>query len=323
MTAHGKEPPRTDRSVRDRTDRLRSRAFELGFHAFGVAPADTPDPEGRYRAWLGAGMHGVMSWMAEAMHVTRRLDLNETVPGARSVVALAASYYRPEATTGGPLKVARYAQGRDYHRWLKRRLRKLRKYLLALDPGCHVHPTLDTSPMLEREWAARAGIAWIGKSTMAIHPRLGTYTFLATLVTDSLLSPDEPLPDRCGTCTACIDACPTQAFVEPGVLDARRCIAHWTLEAPGDLPASAPPFHGWVAGCDVCQDVCPWNKFARSSEERETEPDARLAQPSIETFIRSEEEEALEQAIKGTTLARTGARALQRNARRALGLDKD
>jgi epoxyqueuosine reductase len=312
-----------DAQAGPRTAALRERALELGFHAFGVARAAAPDPEERLRAWLDAGMHGRMAWMADPDAYARRMSLERALPGARSVVALSVSYHRPEAEPSGPLRIARYAMGADYHRWLKRRTRKLRKRLLELDPGCRVYPTVDTSPMLERAWAARAGIAWIGKSTMAIHPRLGTYTFLATLVTDSLLEPSPgPLPDRCGSCTACLDACPTQAFPEPGVLDARRCIAHWTLEAPGELPPDAPDFAGWVAGCDICQEVCPWNKFARPADEPRTQPREGLSRPSVATFTDPSASSSLEATLAGTALARTGAAAIRRNARRVLGLPR-
>lgn len=313
-----------DGEARERTQRLADRAESLGFDAFGVAAVD-PNPdepsdahaesaEARLRTWLERGMHGRMTWMATS--ADRRQDLQLSLPGARSVVAVATSYYQSDIPAPGELKVARYAHGNDYHGWLKKRVRKLRKALLELDPGCRVYPTVDTSPVLERAWAARAGIAWIGKSTMAIHPRLGTYTFLGTLVTDSLLVPNDPLPDRCGTCTACLDLCPTDAFPEPRVLDARRCIAHWTLEAPGPLPSDTPNFDGWIAGCDVCQDVCPWNKFARPSTEPRTQARPELSHVSEELI---ETPGALEAAIEGTALRRTGADALRRNARHTRG----
>lgn len=259
-----------------------------------------------------------MAWMERTAR--ERACLDACLPGARSVVALSVSYYWGKEQHEGPLSVARYARGIDYHRWLKRRVRSLRRYLLALDPGCRAHPSVDTSPVLERAWAARAGIAWIGKSTMAIHPRLGTYTFLATLITDSVLVPTDPIPDRCGRCTACLDACPTDAFPEPGVLDARRCIAHWTLEAPGSLPPETPEFFGWVAGCDICQEVCPWNKFARAADEPRCRPKDALKNPQVELFTDPGEHEALEQALDRTALERNGPVVIRRNARRALGL---
>lgn len=263
-------------------------------------------------------MHGGMSWMAR--DVERREDLERSVPGAKSVVAVSMSYFRPEAESEEPgeLKVARYARGRDYHGWLKKRLRKLRSRLLELDPGCQVYPTLDTSPVLERAWAARAGIAWIGKSTMAIHPRLGTYTFLGTLVTTSELVPSEPLPDRCGSCTACLDACPTSAFPEPRVLDARRCISHWTLESPeAEMPRDLE-LRGWVAGCDICQEVCPWNRFARTAEAAQTEPKEGLVRLDPLLWTKEEEDAALSELVDRSAIARTGTAQLRRNARRAL-----
>ena len=264
-------------------------------------------------------MHGGMTWMADS--ASRRVDVQESLPGARSVVVVAVSYYRPEPPEApeAELRTARYAQGVDYHRWVRRRLRKLRLTLLELFPGARVYPTVDTSPVLERAWAERAGVAWIGKSTMAIHPRLGTYTFLGTLITDAKLETSSPLPDRCGSCTACLDACPTDAFPEPGVLDARKCISYWTLETREKLlPADAPELHGWVAGCDVCQEVCPWNKFALPSTEPRTEPRPGLRHPDSEVFAQPSGHEALTELIAGTALQRTGAEALRRNAARAL-----
>ncbi|MEO1232518.1 MAG: tRNA epoxyqueuosine(34) reductase QueG [Myxococcota bacterium] len=300
------------------TRALERRAYELGFHAFGVADARPPiDPEGRLQAWLEEGMHGGMEWMADS--ASRRIDVQESLPGARSVIAVAVSYYRPEPpeTPEPELRTARYAQGLDYHRWVRRRLRKLRLTLLELFPGAKVYPTVDTSPVLERAWAERAGVAWIGKSTMAIHPRLGTYTFLGTLITDAVLQTSTPLPDRCGSCTACLDACPTDAFPEPGVLDARKCISYWTLETRDQPLPDEAELHGWVAGCDVCQEVCPWNKFALPSTEPRTEPRAGLRHPDVEVFSQPSAHEALTELIAGTALQRTGAEALRRNATRA------
>lgn len=308
---------------RQRTRALEERARELGFHAFGVADAGPAiDPEKRLRRWLDAGMHGGMSWMADSY--ARRADIQESLPGARSVVVVSVSYYRPETPpvetdSESPLRVARYARGMDYHRWVRRRLRKLRRTLIELYPGARVYPTVDTSPVLEREWAARAGVAWIGKSTMAIHPRLGTYTFLGTLITDAILEPSEPIPDRCGSCTACLDACPTDAFPEPGVLDARRCISYWTLETRGEeLPEEGPALHDWVAGCDICQEVCPWNKFALPSLEPRTLPRAELERPDPNLFGLELQQDALAEAIRGTALERTGPEALRRNTLRIL-----
>lgn len=302
----------------DRTRRLKSEARALGFQRVGVAAVDGPaDPEGRLQAWLDQGYHGSMGYMART--AAERADVRAIMPNARSVVAVALSYYRPEHQPRAPLKVSRYAVGRDYHNLMRRRLRRLRKKVLELCPDAAVKPTVDTSPVLEREWARRAGVGWIGKSTMSIAPDLGTYYFLGTLVTSAELEPDHPHPDRCGSCTRCLDACPTSAFVGPGQLDARRCITHWNVEERHAAAEALPDLHQWLAGCDVCQEVCPWNKFARATEEPHFAPRPQLARPDLETFLR--DGEAVAQIIEGTALARTGADALMRNARRIAARD--
>lgn len=299
------------------TDAVRRRARALGFHAAGFAPAGHADPAARLRAWLDKGYAGSMDYMART--VAEREDPRRIVPGARSVVALAMSYYHPEARPTEPLKVSRYAVSDDYHTVLRKKARKLRRFILEHRPGAVVKPTVDTSPVLEREWARRAGVAWIGKSTMAIHPRLGTYTFLSTLVTTVDFAYDTPLPDRCGSCTRCLQACPTQAFTGPYVLDATRCITFWNVETREDFGDRAPDLHGWVAGCDICQEVCPWNKFARESEEPRLHPRPALTAPSPRIFADEDAHDALADVLRGTALQRTGARAIRRNARRILG----
>ncbi|HJL43588.1 MAG TPA: tRNA epoxyqueuosine(34) reductase QueG [Myxococcales bacterium LLY-WYZ-16_1] len=293
--------------VRARTDALRRAAGDLGFDAFGVARVAPIDPEGRLRAWLARGYHGGMDYMAE--RVAEREDVTRLVPGARSVVVLASSYYRPDYRPHERLAVSRYAAGDDYHRVIRKKIRKLRKILLEWEPGASVKPTIDTSPVLERAWAARAGVAWIGKSTMALSTELGTYFFLSTLITDVELVPDEPVPDRCGSCTRCLDACPTDAFVEPGVLDATRCITYWTVERRDAEPGQMVDLHGWVAGCDVCQEVCPWNKFARPTREPRFAPRAEWSNP-----VHLNTPKAWARAAEGTALQRTGGPALHRNA---------
>lgn len=302
----------------ERSQRIRARALELGFEAVGFAPAEAADGEQRLRAWLDRGFGAGLSYIGDSY--SDRADPRIMLPGARSVVALAVSYYRPDYQPGGPLKVSRYAVAADYHPLIRRRVRKLRRFMLALDAGARVHPTVDTSPVLERHWAERAGIAWIGKSTMAIGQRLGTYTFLATLVTTMELSYDRPHVDRCGSCTACLDACPTQAFAGPHQLDARRCITYWNVEHHQPWTADAVPLHGWLAGCDVCQEVCPWNKFARPTAEPRFAPRPGLARPDAELLSDPARDGELADLIKGTALERTGAKALRRNARALLAL---
>ncbi len=299
-------------SPEELTRAVTERALELGFDAVGFAKAGKPDPEERLKAWLERGFAGTMNYMSDTLD--KRTDLELIMPGAKSVVALSMSYYHPEQDTSGPLKVSRYAQGDDYHGLIRRRIRKLRKLILELVPEAAVKPTIDTSPILEREWAARAGIAWIGKSTMAIHPRLGTYTFLATLVTTADFVYDKPLPDRCGTCTACLDSCPTDAFVGPKDLDATKCITYWTVEHWQAFTEKTPELHGWVAGCDRCQEVCPWNKFSQTTQVERLHPRPELSHPQTGIFTEEENHSTLESYLKGTALQRTGAAAIRRNA---------
>lgn len=297
-------------------DQIRAWAHELGFQAAGFAKADLADPDGHLRAWLAAGYAGSMDYMQNSADA--RADPRRIVEGARSVVALMMSYRRPGPEPAPPLKVSRYAMSDDYHTVIRKRARRLRSRILREWPGHVVKPTVDTSPVLERAWAARAGIGWIAKSTMAISPRLGTYTFLATLITTLELAPDDPLPDRCGSCTACLDACPTDAFVGPRQLDATKCIAYWTVETRAPFPPEAVDLFGWVAGCDVCQEVCPWNKFGVETEEPRFAARPDLARPDPEVFTEEARDDALAATLKGTPLQRTGSAALRRSARRIL-----
>ena len=304
------------------TRAVRQRAHELGFHKVGFAPAGAVDPEDRLRAWLDRGFAAGMDYMARTQ--AERADVRRVLPGARSVIALAVSYYRPEVQPKGELKVSRYAVSEDYHKVIRKRIRKLRKFILEQAPQAKVKPCVDTSPVLERAWAQRAGVAWIGKSTMAIAQDLGTYTFLATLITDQELEYGRPHTDRCGSCTRCLVACPTDAFAGPYQLDARKCITYWTVEHRAPLMklglADAPELHGWVAGCDVCQQVCPWNKFARPADPGAYEPRPGLTDPDVEMFTRQDLDGPLGELLRGTALQRTGSAAIRRNARHTMGL---
>jgi epoxyqueuosine reductase len=294
----------------ERTRAVKAQARAIGFDKVGIAAAGPADPQGRLRAWLHSGFHGGLRYMEQT--AADREDVRRFVPGAKSVVALAIAY-SPLGPSG---PIARYARGDDYHRVLQKKVRRLRAFLLRLDPEARVGPSVDTAPVLERAWAERAGITWIGKSTMAIATDLGTYSFLATLITTTELDPDPPHPDRCGSCTACLDACPTGAFAGPHRLDARRCITTWNVEHRGPFPPEAPPLHGWVAGCDVCQEVCPWNKFAGPTRERRFAARPALEAPNLVEWARSEQRIAAD--IRGTALMRTGPAALARNAERVL-----
>lgn len=305
-------------TVKDQTEltaMIKHRAQELGFDAAGVARAGPADPNGYFLGWLEKGFDAEMDYMARS--AAERRDPSRLVPGAKSVIALAISYFsdtpRPDTQDA---KISRYACFDDYHKVIRKKIRKLRKYILTLAPEAVVHPSVDTSPVLERHWAQEAGIAWIGKSSMAINQKLGTYTFLASLITDLELTPDNKHLDRCGTCTACIDACPPDALVAPYQLDANRCITYWNVEYRKELPEDIPNFEGWIAGCDICQEVCPWNKFAKPTTEKRFAPREELLSPDAVKI--SQDEEFAHRIIQGTPLQRTGADAMRNNAQHVL-----
>lgn len=309
-----------DLVARTRAAAVREAALELGFDAVGIAAAANIDPERRFAAWVAAGRAAELEYMIRAPE--DRTDPRRIVPGAQSVVALAMSYYQPDYTPTAPLKISRYAAGDDYHGILKKRLRRLRKRLLELDPEAIVKPTVDTSPVLERAWAERAGIAWIGKSTMAIGRDLGTYTFLGTLITTIALEPDAPHDDYCGTCTRCLDACPTDAFVGPYELDTNKCITYWNVERRAPFTDATPSFDGWVIGCDVCQQVCPWNKFAKPTREPRFSVRDAMRAPDVDVFVEADRAPDLTSQLRGTAVQRTGAEHVRRSAKRVVGEDE-
>jgi epoxyqueuosine reductase len=240
---------------------LRTWALEAGFDRAGIAVLDRSDYGEAFRSWLEAGLHAGMSWLER--RVEHRLDPAQLVPGARSVLCVALRYLVPDdETVEGDLwpRVARYARGDDYHDLMTDRLDALCARIEAGFPGTVMRRYVDTGPVLEREWAARAGLGAIGKNTNLLHPTDGSYVLLGDVFLGLDLEPDVPIADLCGTCRACLDGCPTGALAAPYLLDSRRCISYWTIEHRGAIPAEVRPLLGeWVFGCDVCQEVCPWN----------------------------------------------------------------
>ncbi|MDX9975116.1 MAG: tRNA epoxyqueuosine(34) reductase QueG [FCB group bacterium] len=257
-----------------RANAVKAHAKLLGFDACGIAEAGDVDPGDRLAQWLARGYHAGMAWMAATRELRR--DIRRKLPGARSVVVVARNYYapQPESETG-IAKVARYAWGRDYHRVLRKPLRALEAFLAELEPGAQSEAFVDSGPVMEKAWAARAGIGWIGKNSLVLRRDLGSWFFLGVVATTLELAPDAPAHDRCGSCTACLDACPTQAIVEPRVVDSNRCIAYHTIENRNDIPEDLQPAFGdWAFGCDICQDVCPWNRRPLTTSEADFLPRA-------------------------------------------------
>ena len=323
--------------------RIKVAAHRLGFDRVGIAPAEPPEHLRAYERWIEAGAHGEMEYMAR--HGELRADPGKLLPGARSAVMVAMNYRPVEADAAGRRRegatgaaaargegaapiaadgsgvVARYARGRDYHDLMRERLRSLLDAVRReAGPGVRGRVFVDTAPVLERDLAARAGIGWIAKNTCLIDPRLGSYTFLGGLLLDIALEPDLPQPDRCGTCTRCMDACPTGAFIEPRFLDARRCLSYHTIELRGPFPPEHRDAAGdLVFGCDICQEVCPYNRAAPATPEPGFEPDAgeRARLDLIE--ILSLDEDAFRRRFARTALTRARRRGLARNAAVALG----
>ncbi|HSE03931.1 MAG TPA: tRNA epoxyqueuosine(34) reductase QueG [Methylomirabilota bacterium] len=291
------------------TDSVKALALELGFDLVAVGPAAPPEHGRAFQGWIEAGHAGGMAYLGRRLE--ERLDPARVLPGARAVVCVALNYFQGEPEDASWRPVARYAWGRDYHDVIAPRLDRLAAHL-AEAGGARSRGYVDTGPVLERDLAARAGLGWIGKNTMLIHPRLGSWFFIGVLLTTAELAPDEPLGDRCGTCRACLDACPTGAFAAPYVLDARRCVSYLTIEHRGGIdPALHAGMAGWQFGCDVCQDVCPWNRKAPVTREPAFEPQAPYPGAAA---VAGMDDEALRGRFRASPLLRAKPAGLRRNA---------
>jgi epoxyqueuosine reductase len=297
-------------------DRLRTRAAEIGLGEIGFAAVGPAATAEALFAWLGRGHAGAMRWMERT--AADRADPTRRFPWARSVVVAAVPhvpYHGPRAAQAGLLPyVARYATGADYHGVLLARLETLQAFLHREVPGATSRAYVDTGPLLEREWAVRAGLGWFGKSTNLIRPRGPSWVLLGTILTSVALPAGDPAPDRCGTCTACLDACPTGAILEPYVVDARRCISYLTVELRGRLAeGEAGAIGDWIFGCDVCQEVCPWNRKAVPADDPAFRPAEAIATTRLADLVRLDED-AFRERFAGTSLLRPGRRELLRNA---------
>ena len=289
---------------------------ELGFSLAGIAGAEPLPGGARLAEWVGRGNHGTMAYLADTAAV--RCAPGRFLPGARSVVCVAMSYHdAPDlpdpAGAAERAAVARYARRPDYHRVIRSRLVRLGRFLAARAPGATWRPAVDTAPLLEKELAQRAGLGWIGKNTCLVNRALGSELLLGELVTDVALPPDRPETDHCGTCSACLTACPPRAFEAARLLDARRCLAYATIEHRGDFPAALLPFLGnLLFGCDACQAVCPWTRHARPSCVPALAPREHLAGLSRARLGRIDRE-AWAAVAAGTPLRRLDYPRLVRN----------
>lgn len=257
-------------TIKEKSDLVKNLCLEAGFLLVGFAKCRSLDEEkDRLDEWLHSGWHGEMDYMAKNQSV--RLDPSRLVQGAKTVICLAYNYYQPDLNSDQSYKVAMYATGADYHKVLKKKLKKLWQHIQSsVDPNATARYFVDSAPILERQWAELAGLGWTGKNTLLINPRMGSYFFLAEIITDLVLEYNESvMNDHCGTCTRCIDACPTNAIDDKGyLLKANECISYFTIESKSKTEEIYKSnFQDWIFGCDICQQVCPWNKFAKPHSE--------------------------------------------------------
>jgi epoxyqueuosine reductase len=309
-------------TIQDLSDGLKAEARRVGFDDVGIAPAVAAPGHSHLIHWLESGHEAGMQYMRR--NAAQRAHPDALLEGVRSVVVLSMVYGHNDPETGPAApsrgKVARYARGGDYHRVLWDKLESLMEWLRAQRPTIRGRAVADTAPLLERDFARLAGLGWIGKNTLLIGRRLGSFTVLGALLVDAELAYDAPHhPDHCGTCTRCLEACPTQAFVGPYELDSRRCISYWTIEHKGVLSEpEAGELNGWVFGCDICQDVCPWNRKAPSGREQALLPREEWTDPDlIEWFNLGADD--WKARLKGTALSRSKRTGLLRNAALVLG----
>ncbi len=295
------------------TSLIKSEAKRLGFSHTGISSACFLEQEApRLEQWLKNNMHGKMSYMER--NFDKRLDPRLLVDGAKSVVSFILNYF-PEATQNDPEapKISRYAYGKDYHLVIKEKLFQLLNFIRENIGEVNGRAFVDSAPVLDKAWAQKSGLGWIGKNSNLINPKNGSYFFIAELILDIELEPDLPITDYCGTCTKCIDACPTQAIIKPYVVDGSKCISYFTIELKDAFPESLKnTYNDWVFGCDICQEVCPWNRFSKPTQEPAFHPREGLLEMSKSDWYEITED-VFNKVFKDSAVQRTGFEGLKRN----------
>jgi len=302
----------------DLTKWLKKRASDLGFETCGIAKAGFLENEAsRLKEWLNAGMHGEMTWMEN--HSDKRLDPTKLVEGAKSVIVLLHNYFpEKEIPTEDNFIISKYAYGKDYHLVIKEKLKRLLQELIERTGGGEGRVFVDSAPVLERAWAVKAGLGWIGKNGCLIVPGKGSFFFISEIITNLEFDYDPPLPvDFCGSCRKCIDACPTNALIAPRILDARKCLSYLTIELKDEIPTEfQSKMANRIFGCDICQDVCPWNRFARPNSEPQFQPAPALLQMRKKEWAELTEE-TFENLFSKSAVKRTKYEELIRNIKSA------
>jgi epoxyqueuosine reductase len=296
---------------------VRDRALELGFEAVGFSRAVKLDTEARrLEEWLNKGHHGKMTWMEN--HFDKRIDPRELVPGAKSVVSVICNYYNSEADAeqqkeAGKPKIAKYALGEDYHYVLKDKLFQLFEYIRQINGGLEGRVFVDSAPVMDKAWATRSGLGWLGKNTNVLRKGFGSWFFIGEMIVDATFNYDGPVADHCGSCTRCIEACPTGALYEPYKLDATKCISYLTIELSDAIPEQfRENMDNWIFGCDICQDVCPWNRKAPDTHIDRLKPSGDLTTKTYE-FWEELNLELYRELFRRSAVKRTRFEGLKRN----------
>ena len=295
------------------TNLIKAEAKRLGFLSCGVSKANFLEEEApRLEKWLNNNMHGEMRYMEN--HFDKRLDPTKLVQDSKSVISLLLNYY-PSKLQEDKIapKISKYAYGTDYHFVVKDKLKKLLNFIHQEIGEAHGRAFVDSAPVLDKAWAAKSGLGWIGKHSNLLTQQVGSFYFIAELIIDLELEYDNPITDHCGSCTACIDACPTEAIVEPFVVDGSKCISYFTIELKNEIPASVKgQFENWMFGCDICQDVCPWNRFSKSHNVPLFDPHPELLSMTQKDWEEITEE-VFQKIFKKSAVKRTKFSGLQRN----------
>lgn len=292
---------------------IKSKALELGFMFCGVSKADFLEKEAKeLDRWLKDGNHGKMSYMEN--HFDKRLDPRLLVDDAKSVVSLLLNYYPSEIQNNDTPKISKYAYGEDYHFVIKEKLKELFAFIQEEIGEVGGRVFVDSAPVMDKAWAQKSGLGWMGKHTNIIHPKHGSFFFIAELILDMDLEPDGPIKDYCGTCTKCIDACPTDAIVAPYVVDGSKCISYLTIELKNEILPSEfkGKMENWAFGCDICQDVCPWNRFSKPNNEARFNPHENLLKMNKADW-EDLTEEIFQELFRKSAVKRTKFEGLKRN----------
>ncbi|TDI75617.1 MAG: tRNA epoxyqueuosine(34) reductase QueG [Bacteroidetes bacterium] len=299
-------------SIEKNTQRIKAEAQRLGFLSCGISKAGFLEEEApRLESWLNRNMHGEMAYMED--HFDKRLDPTILVPDSKSVISLLLNYYPGETQNEDSFKISKYAYGTDYHYVIKDKLKALLYFIETEIGAVHGRAFVDSAPVLDKAWAAKSGLGWMGKHTNLLTKKVGSFYFIAELILDLDLEYDTPATDHCGSCTACIDACPTQAIVEPYVVDGSKCISYFTIELKNEIPSAlSGQFDDWMFGCDICQDVCPWNQFSKPHQEPLFEPNPELLSMSKKEWV-DISEEVFQQLFRKSAVKRAKFSGLKRN----------